>query len=171
MIKFEFLWIDLEWNELEWDIEAEVDLLAYKRLIEEYWLKLKWLVQADLAPVVKDNVKPTSIKVIKENISLEIVNVENNLVDKFIEANARTISRGEASVIVFATKNPHKEIIIILDDKKARKVADKNKLNYHGTLWIITELLTSLNIITPDEARSLIKQLKRRGFYIPDIQE
>ena len=138
---------------------------------------LKSLVEKGVVLMITDSIKAeltkgnTYIKVIKENISLEIVNVENNLVDKFIEANARTISRGEASVIVFATKNPHKEIIIILDDKKARKVADKNKLNYHGTLWIITELLTSLNIITPDEARSLIKQLKRRGFYIPDIQE
>jgi len=111
--------------------------------------------------------KGNTYKKISENkIKLEIVSIDVKTVDEFITRVAKSIGKGEASVIVYTLMNLDEEIIPILDDKRARQIASKYGIHYHGTIWIIQEILPSLNIISRAESRYLIKILKKSGFYI-----
>ncbi len=72
------------------------------------------------------------------------------------------LGQGEAEVIALATETGMKAII---DDLKARKVAETLDLNITGTIGI---LLKAENLGLIDSAYSKAKELKDIGFYVSD---
>ena len=61
IIKFEFSWFDTNWEKTSWSIEANNMVTAYKRLIEEFYIDVEWIVDQSLPARLKDNKKKTSI--------------------------------------------------------------------------------------------------------------
>ena len=72
------------------------------------------------------------------------------------------LGRGEAEVIALASKNGMKTII---DDLKARKIAEKLGLKVTGTIGVLLRA-ESLGLIK--SAFEKIKELKEKGFYVSD---
>jgi predicted nucleic acid-binding protein len=69
------------------------------------------------------------------------------------------IDKGEASAIALALETP--ESTIILDDYKARKIANQLGLNYTGTLGVIVR--AKLNGIIPS-AKPILAKIKQTNF-------
>ena len=63
---------------------------------------------------------------------VEIKSVKNNAL---LEVLKEVIDLGEASAIALALETP--KSLIIIDDKKGRKLAEKMKLNFMGTLGLL----------------------------------
>jgi len=78
---------------------------------------------------------------------------------QLIEVLAMEVDKGEASVIALALEN--KNTLLILDDYKARKVADKLRLNYTGTLGII--LKAKETGIIPD-VKTVLEKIQQTNF-------
>ena len=106
-------------------------------------------------------------KVVKNSIDMEIVDIAESEVLNFINKVARSIGKGEASVILYSLKEKNEVITAILDDRRARKIAERYNINYHGTLWLINTLMPRMNIIAKEESDILIKVLRESGFYAP----
>ena len=53
----------------------------------------------------------------------------------------------------------------IIDEEKARQIAELKNIEYHGTLYLII-LLVSKKIITKKEALNCIDKMIKSGFYI-----
>lgn len=81
---------------------------------------------------------------------VKIVPVENNLYQNLLEFE---VDAGEASA--FALSVEYKKSLLIIDDLKARKLADKLLLNYTGTLGVLLKA-KELNIL-PSVKPFLIK--------------
>ena len=106
-------------------------------------------------------------KIVENNIELEVINISESEVLSFINEVARSIGKGEASVMLYSLKAKSEVVIAILDDRRARKIAEKYNVNYHGTLWLINTLMPQMNIIMKEESDNLIKILRESGFYTP----
>ena len=63
---FNFLGKDQEAKEIGGTIEAEHELIAYKRLVEEYGMDVSWITDASLPKEVQDAKKKTSIDKLNE---------------------------------------------------------------------------------------------------------
>jgi predicted nucleic acid-binding protein len=90
---------------------------------------------------------------------IEIVEVKNSNYTKILN---QTIDLGEASTIAL-----HLEIensVMILDDKKARNLAQKMDLKLTGTLGVIIKAHQTKII---DNMEFIIDQFKQKGFRIP----
>lgn len=71
------------------------------------------------------------------------------------------IDKGESSAIALAIETPN--CTVILDDFKARKIADYLELNYTGTIGIIIK--AKLNGIIPS-IKPIIEKIKQTNFRI-----
>ena len=91
---------------------------------------------------------------------IEVRKVNDN---KYINLLKNFIDPGEASTIALAVEND--DIVIILDDLKARKIAQKLNLKITGTIGVLIKA-RKRNIIT--SAREVLEQLKNKGFRISD---
>lgn len=76
------------------------------------------------------------------------------------------IDRGESSAIALALETP--QCTIILDDYKARKIADKLGLNFTGTLGVIIK--AKLSGIIPS-IKPLLQDIKKTNFRLSDAIE
>lgn len=70
------------------------------------------------------------------------------------------VDKGEASAIALGLEIDNS--LLILDDQKARKVAEKLQLNYTGTLGIILRAKTSGVIVS---VKPIIDKIKKTNFY------
>ncbi len=76
------------------------------------------------------------------------------------------IDKGESSAIALALETPGS--IIILDDYKARKIADKLGLIFTGTIGVIIK--AKLNGIIPS-VKPLLEKIKQTDFRLsPEIE-
>jgi len=90
---------------------------------------------------------------------IEIVEVKNSNYTKILN---QTVDLGEASTIAL-----HLEIdnsVMILDDKKARNLAQRMELKFTGTLGVIIKAYQTGLI---DNLEDIIKQFDEKGFRIP----
>ncbi len=76
------------------------------------------------------------------------------------------IDKGEASAIALALEKPGSTVI--LDDYRARKVAEKLKLNYTGTIGVI--IRAKINGIIPS-VKPLLSKIKQTDFRLTDEVE
>jgi len=72
------------------------------------------------------------------------------------------LGKGEAEVITLAKETGMK---IIIDDLKARKVAETLELNVTGTIGV---LLKAEHLRFIESAYNKAKELKEKGFYVSD---
>ncbi len=90
---------------------------------------------------------------------IEIIEVKNSNYTKILN---QTVDLGEASTIAL-----HLEIdnsVMILDDKKARNLAQRMELKFTGTLGVIIKAYQTGLI---DNLEDIIKQFDEKGFRIP----
>ncbi len=90
---------------------------------------------------------------------IEIVEVKNSNYTKILN---QTVDLGEASTIAL-----HLEIdnsVMILDDKKARNLAQRMELKFTGTLGVIIKAYQTGLV---DNLKDIIKQFDEKGFRIP----
>lgn len=94
---------------------------------------------------------------------VEIISVKDPLKQQLLEMQ---IDKGEASAIALALEISDSTLII--DDYKARKIAEHLKLSYTGTLGVIIK--AQLNGIIPS-IRPLIDKIKDTDFRLsPEIE-
>ena len=86
--------------------------------------------------------------------------VKSPLVELFV--SELNLGRGESEVIALATETGIK---IIIDDLKARKIAETLMLNITGTIGI---LLKSEDSGFIESAYNKAKELREKGFYVSD---
>lgn len=86
--------------------------------------------------------------------------VESPLVRLLV--NDLNLGKGESEVIALARETGMR---IIIDDLKARKVAETLELNVTGTIGI---LLKAENLGFIDSAYDKAKELRNKGFYVSD---
>jgi predicted nucleic acid-binding protein len=93
---------------------------------------------------------------------VEIESVKDNYIQQLLEMQVDT---GEASAIALALETPDSTIII--DDYRARKIAQKLKLNYTGTIGVIVKAKLKGIIPSVKPILAKIKQTDfRLGFYV-----
>jgi predicted nucleic acid-binding protein len=73
------------------------------------------------------------------------------------------IDRGESSAIALALETENS--VIILDDNKARKLAEKLGLNFTGTIGVIIK--AKLNGII-SSIKPILQKIKENGFHLTD---
>ena len=61
VIKFEFSWFDTNWDKTTGSIESNNEITAYKRLVEEFWIDVEWLVLNSLSAEEKNKKKGWSV--------------------------------------------------------------------------------------------------------------
>ncbi|MCU0335918.1 MAG: DUF3368 domain-containing protein [Chitinophagaceae bacterium] len=89
---------------------------------------------------------------------VEIVEVKDKSKQKLLELQ---IDKGESSAIALALETPDSTIII--DDRKARKVADKLGLTYTGTIGIIIK--AKLTGLVPS-IKPIIDKIRKTNFHL-----
>lgn len=90
--------------------------------------------------------------------------VIQNVIDTKYQALLETqVDKGEASALALASE--FEDVLLLLDDLKARKLAIKLNLKISGTLGVIHKA-KQLNIIT--EVKPLIEKLLQTNFRIAD---
>lgn len=95
---------------------------------------------------------------------VEIVSVKDKLRQQLLEMQ---IDKGESSAIALALETP--ESTIILDDYKARKVANQLGLTFTGTLGVIIKAKLSGKI---DSIKPLLEKIMETDFRIsPEIEK
>jgi rRNA-processing protein FCF1 len=58
------------------------------------------------------------------------------------------------------------ETMIISNDGPLRRLADTERIEYHGTLWILGELIR-LEHLSPEDAAEALKQMLKKGRWLP----
>jgi predicted nucleic acid-binding protein len=116
-----------------------------------------------LCKIYKEVVIPESV--IKEfgNLSLpclSIRKVESNLLKLLI--TDLNLGKGEADVIGLASQTGLK---VIIDDSKARKVAENMGLKVTGTIGVLMKA-ERLGLIA--SAQEKVKELREKGFYVSE---
>ena len=116
-----------------------------------------------LCQIYKEVLIPESV--IKEfgNISLpclSIRKVESNLLKLLI--TDLNLGKGEAEVIALASQ---KGLKVIIDDSKARKVAENMGLKLTGTIGILMRAEKEGLIVS---AHDKVKRLREKGFYVSE---
>ncbi|MBM4350123.1 MAG: DUF3368 domain-containing protein [Deltaproteobacteria bacterium] len=116
-----------------------------------------------LCKIYKEVVIPESV--IKEfgNLSLpclSIRKVESNLLKLLI--TDLNLGKGEAEAIALASQ---KGLKVIIDDSKARKVAENMGLKLTGTIGV---LLRAERLGLIDSAQEKVKELREKGFYVSE---
>lgn len=95
---------------------------------------------------------------------IEIVSAQNKILQHELEAR---IDLGEASAIALGLEIP--ECTVILDDLKARKIAESLKINFTGTLGVLVKA-KQLGIIA--SVKPMIKRLHDVGLrFSPEVEE
>jgi len=116
-----------------------------------------------LCQLYKELLVPESV--IKEfgNISLpclSIRKIESNLLKLLI--TDLNLGKGEAEVIALANQ---KGLTVVIDDSKARKVAENMGLKLTGTIGVLMRAeKEGLIVSAPDK----VKELKEKGFYVSE---
>lgn len=91
---------------------------------------------------------------------IEVRKVSDN---KYLKLIKNFVDLGEASTIALAVETD--DIVIILDDLKARKLAQKLNLKITGTIGVLIKA-RKRNIIT--STREVLNKLRNEGFRISD---
>lgn len=76
------------------------------------------------------------------------------------------IDKGESSAIALALENPGS--LLIMDDYKARKIAEQLNIKFTGTLGVIIKAKKEGKI---DSIKAIIVKLKQTNFYITEELE
>ena len=108
--------------------------------------------------VTTDVVSGEFVKALPDWIKVEPV--ENNRYQELLQIE---VDPGEASIIALAFQynNP----VLILDDYKARKLADRLKLTYTGTLGILLKAKESGDIVS---VKSILGKIQQTNFRFSD---
>jgi predicted nucleic acid-binding protein len=74
-----------------------------------------------------------------------------------------TKDRGEAEAVVQASQLG---AAVLVDEPWGRKLAERHRLRYHGTLWVL-ERLCQLGLLTTANVREHVQQLLKHGYRLP----
>ncbi len=71
--------------------------------------------------------------------------------------------RGEVEAVVQATELG---AMVVIDEIWGRKLAERHRLDYHGTIWVL-ERLCDLKLLAPSTVRRHLVKLRELGIRIP----
>ena len=71
--------------------------------------------------------------------------------------------RGEVEAVVQATELG---AMVVIDETWGRKLAERHRLDYHGTIWVL-ERLCDLKLLAPASVRQHLAELRVRGIRLP----
>ncbi len=99
------------------------------------------------------------------NQKLEIMPLNAGMVQQVVALTKRypPCSRNDLFALVLAK---HEKCILLTGDKALKKVAENEKLEVHGTLWLLEEIIKS-NRLDPDITRQAIDRIKAAGRRLP----
>ena len=148
--------------------------LFYANILEKlnnYKNSIGYNIEFILPNIVLEELKKDRMISKIDNILKQIFKIYDVPIEimKEIKSKKPTLELGELSVLAIATlirqKNPSSSVIVIIDEKKGRKVAEELGLEKHGTLWIIIQFKKQ-KVISEKEAIEIVKGLPYRGFYL-----
>ena len=87
---------------------------------------------------------------------VELVDVKDKNKQQILELQ---LDKGEASAIALALETPHSTII--LDDYKARQIAEKLKISYTGTIGVIIKAKLKGIVMS---IKPILNKMKQSGF-------
>ena len=125
--------------------------------------------------VKNEIVEKSTKKILKTNIDkgliIELTNIKKKSLEEF-KNRYPFLGAGEIEVLIWARTYKERNICsyCILDDKKARNVAERLDLNFTGCIGLIQKLVDK-NVISSDEKKSLYKKLRSSGFRISNIDQ
>lgn len=98
-------------------------------------------------------------------LGLQLKILPGHLVAKTAELmqNYPKPSRMDIFALVLAMEN---DWILLTGDKNLKKVAEHLKLECHGTIWVVDQMLKS-DVITSDTARDGFQKMKKNGSRLP----
>jgi predicted nucleic acid-binding protein len=79
---------------------------------------------------------------------------------------AGTRDRGEMEAIAQASQE---SAAVLIDDQRARRIAEVQRLEIHGTLWVL-QRFHELDVISTTELRICLKRLRKSRFRLPWTQ-
>lgn len=132
---------------------------GYVLLIPEYVVRNE--IKTDLNMLHK-GLKKGEIRILQQIQDVDI---------KELRFRFPSLNRGELEVIWWGKyfKSGGEEYLCVLDDRKARKAAQKLAIDIIGTLGVI-ETLNELRIISKDERKEICKKLRNKGFRMPNYK-
>ena len=126
----------------------------------------------DKAKEIAEIYIPNAVKMeVENNISIQAktIQIKNNIIPPHIESYLEGLGEGEKEVIITAltlSQTTDKiKIIVVTDDKQARRKCKQLKINVKGTLGLI-KILEENKIITKRKAIEIIEKLPETSLYI-----
>lgn len=94
--------------------------------------------------------------------------VEAEMIEDYYNRYPR-LGRGEISVILLAEtlEEEDMEYYAILDEKRARTIADRKNINYKGTIGILNDCIVE-GLMKEDRASEIIEEMKKNGSRFPE---
>lgn len=99
----------------------------------------------------------------KDGINLGVV--VNDTLYKKIKEQYLGLGKGEVSILSYYLSETDGEYCCIIDDNRARSVAESLGVIKHGTLWFIEKILEN-EMLCLDEACELLKSIRDTSFRI-----
>jgi len=137
----------------------------FDKLVENHY---ELIIPSGVANEIKqsDKTYPDFKKLLHKKVILISENLDENEVTAFNNKHPY-LNRGETEVTLQGLKTKEKDIqyYCVIDDRRARKVAQDNRLNLIGTVGLL-EILHRGNIISSTEHLAILHDLKASGFRI-----
>ncbi len=128
-------------------------------LLEKYEIKIPKQVYEEINKGAK--IGKEDVQKIESLINGKIIKVEETIINTEIEK--QNIGKGEKAVISLAIKD--KTNIVLLDERKARRIAKFYKLKPKGTIGILISAWKTAQI-SKKELKELIQKLVKEGYRI-----
>ncbi|MBU2444065.1 MAG: hypothetical protein KJ666_00640 [Bacteroidetes bacterium] len=103
-------------------------------------------------------------EIIKTYFKIEVLDLPNKYLEMFKDISAR-LDKGETEVLGLSLQLKGTAII---DERAARKLADKYELNCNGTLGLLKYFYDE-KIIDDKRAVNIIDKIKGKGFHLPEF--
>ncbi|MFA4875875.1 MAG: hypothetical protein WC586_00550 [Methanoregula sp.] len=104
------------------------------------------------------------------NLGLEILTLNESEVLEIFSMKQKYIELSVEDVSVYFLSRKH-GTTILSNDGPLRELADKSRIDYHGTLWLL-EMMIENDIIFPETAAVALKSMlkKKRWLPIPECE-
>jgi predicted nucleic acid-binding protein len=135
-------------------IIADTSCLILLEKIDEIELLKGLAVHVFITPVIKEEFGRELPSWIEVKVS------EDNYYQKILEID---LDKGEASAIALALEIDNS--ILVIDDLKGRKIAEKLHLQYSGTFGLILQAKRARKI---ENVRSILEKIKKTNFRVSE---
>lgn len=146
------------------DASILIDLLKVNLLNSFFQLKYEFHVtDFVIAEVKEDNVEQLHSFLQNKKLIQKMFNFEELREIQILEVEYRALSISDCSCLYLADKL---SAMLLTGDAPLRKIAEQNKIQVHGLLWIFDELV-KYNLISPKTAYEKLKKAMSINIRLP----